>query len=310
MKSTDSYYVYYPFSLIFQVMGLYFDYNKKFPSIIRAILWTKSFCLSVYLVVQSFQLLFGFKRKISEKIIKFNLFYLSTHIKSIIIIASFLIFTFKFRSISRLLFNIEKNINEKNRKSMKIFNTILAVVWILAILANTALYALLTERAVKDMDSYTQVYVTLWTLQNIAWFFATHCLFVLSCHGIHLIETNVFEWVEDIESQMNTSILRFLPKYKDLYERIALILNLKKSVNTTLGFLPMLYLCISFSSSCLRLTHLSIHKDNINVIILIRYFFEYSLIQAFNLFVIISVSHYQSKRPNLGPINELLSCLF
>ena len=297
MKSTDSYYVYYPFSLILQVNGFYFNHYKKFHSLITAILRIKSFLLSTWTVVYTFQLLFDFKRKTFEKVIKFNLFYLSTHIKALIIIASFVIFTFKFGSISRLLLEIERHFNEKNRKSMKRFNTILAIVWTLAISANTGIYAFTTEMIDKDANFYNRLKTSLWSLQGVTWLLATHCLFVLSCYGIHLIETNSFACIDDTESQTSTSIVRNLPKYKDLYERIALILNLKKSVNTTLGFLPMLCLCVSFSSTCLRLTNLSIHKENIlNVVILLYYFFEYSLIQSFNLFVIISVSHYQSKR--------------
>ena len=302
MNSTDSYSVYYPFSLILYVMGFHFNSNKRFHSIISKILKVKSLLLLVYLVVYTFQLLY-FTQKEFEKFIKFNLFYLSTHIKSLIFLSSFVIFTFKFGSISRLLLDIERHLNNKNRKSMKRFNTILAVVWTLAILANTGIYALMCELIIKDSDSYTQLQEALWTLQDIAWFFATHCLFALSFYGIHLIERNSFEWITEINSQTDACSMRFLPKYKDLYERIALILNLKKSVNSNLGFLPMLYLCVSFSSTCLRLTHLAIHKESIfNIVILMHYFFEYTLIQAFNLFVIISISNYQSKRPSLDQV--------
>ena len=296
MKPADYFYVYYPFSLILYCMGFSFNNNKSLHSIITKILRLKSLLLLIYLVVYTCQNYFDYRSKKFEKFIKFNFFYLSTYIKSLIIIASFVIFTFKFGSISRLLLEIERHLNDKNRKSMKRFNTILAIFWTLAISANTGIYIFTTKTCVKDADIYTLLKEALWTLQAIAWFFTTHCVFVLSCYGIHLIETNSFEWMTNIAFQIDACSMRFLPKYKDLYEKIALILNLKNSVNNALGFLPMLYLCMSFSSTCLRLTHLSIHKECINAIILVLYFFEYSLIQSFNLFVIISVIHYQSKR--------------
>ena len=299
MKSTDSFYVYYPFSLVFYFMGFCFNKKRKVHSIITKILRLKSLLLLFYFVAFTFQNFFGHSHKASENFIKANIFYLSTHIKSLIFLSSFVMFIVKFRSISRLLLDIERYLNDKNRKSMKRFNTILAIVWTLAISANTGIYAFTTEMIDKDANFYNRLKTSLWSLQGVTWLLATHCLFVLSCYGIHLIETNSFACIDDTESQMSTSIVQFLPKYKDLYERITLILHLKKSVNTALGFLPMLCLCVSFSSTCLRLTNLSIHKEDIlNVVILLYYFFEYSLIQVFNLFVIISVSHYQSKRLN------------
>ena len=95
--------------------------------------------------------------------------------------------------------------------------------------------------------------------------------------------------------------------FENLKQTLIAIQNYKESINGILGIFPFLWFCELFSTTCLRLTYLTINKQDpeLYYVNLIR-FSEYISICLINLTYVLVINYFQTHRPT---INELRICI-
>lgn len=228
----------------------------------------------------------------SDRNLKQNLFNISFHMKSILGFICFVIFCLKLESIYSLLNSIDNHLDDKNRKCVNTMSIILAIIWIVSVVTNGLFFLVYVKLFYKELAEMNDISGILWSIQAVGWLLSTYCLKISVCYAIYVTERTSFR-------RVTASAIRS----DRLYQQLTAIIKLKKSVNNSLGFLPMIWFCLSFSNSCLRLTHIVVRTDRTtNIADIVYDFYEYGLIQLFNLAYVSSICYYQVQRPDFDDI--------
>ena len=284
-----------PIIIFFAYFGVNFDHknSSKLKRLILLSFRFKSFLSLVLLVVQSLYI-YIYPETIFENV-KFNLFVLSYHLKTVFVFILFMITSFKRKKINEILLTIEENIGCREKKSVNRLTKWLIILSIITVLFDTVLFLTVINLANIKTSVFQYFIDILWKVEGVATLYLTYSIVHSICYGIRLIEKNAFDQID--RDYKNVFIK------EEFYRKLIFILNLKKQVNDHLGHMPMIWFVNTFSSTCLRLSHLSIQKEHISdPCKLIQYFSEYFSIELFSLSYLIMINYYQSKIPTIEEI--------
>lgn len=300
MKANDSQSIIFPLNIINYHLGI--DLDKDHTVLKNALILIfriKTFVLLVGSVAITLfiQLFHGYTY---YEIHDINLYIFSYHIKTWIVLISFIIFISKSQQIRSLLADIERRLDHKERQSLRRCNRFLFFLCILTSVINTLVFTIWPF----SMGHHWSLGVRelLWSTHGLLWLVASHCIVISVCYAIRLIEKRSLAsvWSEGSDS------VKWSPKSSSvLVNAIFDIQAIKERVNAILGFLPLLWFGQTFTATLLRLAHMSFNQ--LGVTNILNYFTEFGFIRLFDVLYLFSINYFQNQRPTANQILLSLS---
>ena len=291
-----------PLSWIIFYYGVQLSEKASTHRIVFTILRIKSLAMMLFSVVITLYLCISVRPNYSA-ISEFNLYTVSYHIKTWVVLITFVNIVFKSSQIRSILYDIDKNLDAKAKKRIKIFSLISFFVCLISSVINALLFSIYPLFGGLSVEVSIREFI--WGTQGMLWIFASHCLLTVISYGIHLTERSIF----GIILRDNYEVIKFQPDFEDLHAKMMEIQRVKEQINKHLGFLPLVWFGQTFMSAVLRLAHVSMSK--FKDLHFIDLFYEFILIALYNLFYLLAINHFQSQRPtanqlmtSLGPIGS------
>ena len=295
MADKDNLSSFHPFIMIMFYNGIDFTPNSQYRRYLCLLFRLKSLLSYTYLIIVSLMYTLNTKLLYGDSMFKYhknlNLYGISYHIRFWIAMITFINIIYNCDQIKSIMFEVESRMTTKTKRRMVLLNTVLMVA---VLFTSTATSLILTILAVIGGQNLHKIIRTIIVCQCLIWQSSSLCFLIIICYGIYLIEKTAFG---------NLSVNNFdgQPNYEEYHRTLLDIQSMKENVNLHLGCLPFLWFGQAFSSTVLRLTHVSTTRfeDGVNFF---RVFFEFILMVFYDLFYLLAINYFQNQRPTANQL--------
>lgn len=178
-----------PISWIILYYGIETSDKPSFRPIWSALLRFKSLLLMSYSVVVTLWMCIHV-RPMYAKTSEFNLYVISYHIKTWLVLITFLNFTRNENQIRSILFDIERGLDAMALKKIRIFSWFTFCICLATTFTTALFYSVFP--LLEDWSVHRAIRELIWSTQGLLWIFSTHSHLIIVCYGVHLIERNSF----------------------------------------------------------------------------------------------------------------------
>ena len=223
------------------------------------------------------------------KDIKKKLLHIALFIKCCTNLLTFVYFQFNFRKVCELIEDINSTLiqsekTDSNRRSLAFF-----IAWTITILITDVSYKIIFYQEAFSFENCVEY--LMWDIYSFGWNLSAQFLYLLICFKIYLIEIRLDE--TEPESRRSNAVRN---GGEGLKTKIDFLIEAKNTVNSKLGFLPLMWFFESFQTTCIHLTYLTVNELSHNWIYRIAPYIEYSVSIIYFLFFVTFMINIRSRR--------------